>query len=96
MKMYISTPEQVIKALDAAELKSENKEDEIEPIEEKIKKNNPNLALFINKLTNTPYDSLDNNINEFAGLKNIERDIVLKLLKLSPDFSDIINSMKLK
>ena len=91
MKMYISTPEQVIKALDAAELKSENKEDEIEPIEEKIKKNNPNLALFINKLTNTPYDSLDNNINEFAGLKNIERDIVLKLLKLSPDFSDIYN-----
>ena len=91
MKMYISTPEQVIKALDAAELKSENKEDEIEPIEEKIKKNNPNLALFINKLTNTPYDSLDNNINEFAGLNNIERDIVLKLLKLSPDFSDIYN-----
>ena len=91
MKMYISTPEQVIKALDAAELKSKNKEDEIEPIEEKIKKNNPNLALFINKLTNTPYDSLDNNINEFAGLKNIERDIVLKLLKLSPDFSDIYN-----
>ena len=91
MKMYISTPEQVIKALDAAELKSENKEDEIEPIEEKIKKNNPNLALFINKLTNTPYDSLDNNINEFTGLKNIERDIVLKLLKLSPDFSDIYN-----
>ena len=91
MKMYISTPEQVIKALDAAELKSENKEDEIGPIEEKIKKNNPNLALFINKLTNTPYDSLDNNINEFAGLKNIERDIVLKLLKLSPDFSDIYN-----
>ena len=63
VKIYISTPEQVIKALDAAELKSENKEDEIEPIEEKIKKNNPNLALFINKLTNTPYDSLDNNIN---------------------------------
>ncbi len=57
MKMYISTPEQVIKALDAAEMKTENKEDEIEPIEEKIKKNNPNLSLFINKLTNTPYDS---------------------------------------
>ena len=91
MKMYISTPEQVIKALDAAEMKSENKEDEIEPIEEKIKKNNPNLSLFINKLTNTPYDSLDNNINEFMGLKNIEREIVLKLLKLSSDFSDIYN-----
>jgi len=91
MKMYISTPEQVIKALDAAEMKTENKEDEIEPIEEKIKKNNPNLSLFINKLTNTPYDSLDNNINEFMGLKNIEREIVLKLLKLSTDFSDIYN-----
>ena len=91
MKMYISTPEQVIKALDAAEMKSENKEDEIEPIEEKIKKNNPNLSLFINKLTNTPYDSLDNNINEFMGLKNIERESVLKLLKLSSDFSDIYN-----
>ena len=91
MKMYISTPEQVIKALDAAEMKTENKEDEIEPIEEKIKKNNPNLSLFINKLTNTPYDSLDNNINEFMGLKNIEREIVLKLLKLSSDFSDIYN-----
>ena len=91
MKMYISTPDQVIKAIEAAEKKSENKEDEIEPIEEKIKKNNPNLALFINKLTNTPYDSLDNNINEFTGLKNIEREIVLKLLKLSPDFSDIYN-----
>ena len=91
MKMYISTPEQVIKALDAAEMKTENKEDEIEPIEEKIKKNNPNLSLFINKLTNTPYDSLDNNINEFMGLKNIEREIILKLLKLSTDFSDIYN-----
>ena len=91
MKMYISTPEQVIKALDAAELKTENKEDEIEPIEEKINKNNPNLALFINKLTNTPFDSLDNNIDEFTSLKNIEREIVLKLLKLSPDFSDIYN-----
>ena len=91
MKMYISTPEQVIKALDAAEMKTENKEDEIEPIEEKIKKNNPNLSLFINKLTNTPYDSLDNNINEFMGLKNIEREIVIKLLKLSTDFSDIYN-----
>ena len=91
MKMYISTPEQVIKALDAAELKAENKEEEIEPIEEKIKKNNPNLSLFINKLTNTPFDSLDNNIDEFTGLKNMEREIVLKLLKLSPDFSDIYN-----
>ena len=91
MKMYISTPEQVIKALDAAELKTENKEEEIEPIEEKIVKNNPNLSLFINKLTNTPFDSLDNNIDEFTGLKNIEREIVLKLLKLSPDFSDIYN-----
>ena len=91
MKMYISTPEQVIKALDAAEMKVENKEDEIEPIEEKIKKNNPNLSLFINKLTNTPFDSLDHNIDEFTGLKNIEREIVLKLLKLSPDFSDIYN-----
>ena len=91
MKVYISTPDQVIKALDAAELKTENKEDEIEPIEEKIQKNNPNLSLFINKLTNTPFDSLDNNIDEFTGLKNIEREIVLKLLKLSPDFSDIYN-----
>ena len=91
MKMYISTPDQVIKALDAAELKAENKEDEIEPIQEKIIKNNPNLALFISKLTNTPFDSLDNNIDEFTGLKNIEREIVLKLLKLSPDFSDIYN-----
>ena len=91
MKMYISTPEQVIKALDAALLKTENQEDEIEPIEEKIKKNNPNLSLFINKVTNTPFDSLDNNIDEFTGLKNIEREIVLKLLKLSPDFSDIYN-----
>ena len=54
-------------------------------------KNNPNLSLFINKLTNTPFDSLDNNIDEFTGLKNIEREIVLKLLKLSPDFSDIYN-----
>ena len=91
MKIYISTPEQVINAIDAAELKSENKEEEIEPIEEKIEKNNPNLFLFINKLTNTPFDSLDNNIDEFTGLKNIEREIVLKLLKLSPDFSDIYN-----
>lgn len=91
MKMYISTPDQVIKALDAAELKTDNKEDEIEPIQEKIIKNNPNLALFISKLTNTPFDSLDNNIDEFTGLKNIEREIVLKLLKLSPDFSDIYN-----
>ena len=91
MKMYISTPDKVIKALDAAELKAENKEDEIEPIQEKIIKNNPNLALFISKLTNTPFDSLDNNIDEFTGLKNIEREIVLKLLKLSPDFSDIYN-----
>ena len=91
MKMYLSTPDQVIKALDAAELKAENKEDEIEPIQEKIIKNNPNLALFISKLTNTPFDSLDNNIDEFTGLKNIEREIVLKLLKLSPDFSDIYN-----
>ena len=40
MIMYISTPEQVIKALDAAEMKSENNEDEIEPIKEIIKKNN--------------------------------------------------------
>ena len=91
MKMYISTPDQVIKALDAAELKTDNREDEIEPIQEKIIKNNPNLALFISKLTNTPFDSLDNNIDEFTGLKNIEREIVLKLLKLSPDFSDIYN-----
>ena len=90
MKIYISTPEQVINAIDAAE-KSENKEEEIEPIEEKINKNNPNLSLFINKLTNTPFDSLDNNIDEFTGLKNIEREIVLKLLSLSPDFSDIYN-----
>ena len=90
-KIYISTSDQIIKALEAAELKSENKEDEIEPIEEKIQKNNPNLSLFINKITNTPYDSLDNNIDEFTSLKNMEREIVLKLLKLSPDYSDIFN-----
>ena len=49
------------------------------------------MSLFINKITNTPYDSLDNNIDEFTSLKNMEREIVLKLLKLSPDYSDIFN-----
>jgi len=93
MELYISTPDQVIKALDAAELKSEEKEDEIEPIQEKIKKNNPNLSAFICKITNTPFDALDNNIDEFTELKNIEREIVLKLLKLSTDFSDIFNKL---
>ena len=94
MKMYISTPEQVLKAIEnSAVLKTEEKEEEIEPIEEKIKQNNPNLSLFINKVTNTPFEALDNNINEFTGLENIEREIVLKLLKLSADFSDIYNKL---
>ena len=94
MKMYISTPEQVLKAIDnTAILKTEEKEEEIEPIEEKIKQNNPILSLFINKITNTPFEAIDNNINEFTGLENIEREIVLKLLKLSPDFSDIYNKL---
>ena len=81
MKIYISTPEQVLKAIDEAELKNEEKEEEIEPIEEKIKQNNPILSLFINKVTNTPFEAIDNNINEFTGLENKEREIVLKLLK---------------
>ena len=93
MKIYISTPEQVLKAISDADLKSEDKEEEIEPIEEKIKQNNPNLSLFINKVTNTPFEAIDNNINEFTGLENTEREIVLKLLKLSPDFSDIYNKL---
>ena len=93
MKIYISTPEQVLKAIDEAELKNEEKEEEIEPIEEKIKQNNPILSLFINKVTNTPFEAIDNNINEFTGLENKEREIVLKLLKLSPDFSDIYNKL---
>ena len=94
MKMYISTPEQVLKAIDNTSiLKVEEKEEEIEPIEEKIKQNNPILSLFINKITNTPFEAIDNNINEFTGLENIEREIVLKLLKLSPDFSDIYNRL---
>ena len=49
--------------------------------------------MFINKITNTPFEAIDNNINEFTGLENIEREIVLKLLKLSPDFSDIYNKL---
>ena len=93
MKIYISTPEQVLKAISDAELKTEDKEEEIEPIEEKIKQNNPILSLFINKITNTPFEAIDNNINEFTGLENTEREIVLKLLKLSPDFSDIYNKL---
>ena len=93
MKMYISTPEQVLKAISDADLKTEDKEEEIEPIEEKIKQNNPILSLFINKVTNTPFEAIDNNINEFTGLENIEREIVLKLLKLSPDFGDIYNKL---
>ena len=93
MKMYISTPEQVLKAISDADMKTEDKEEEIEPIEEKIKQNNPNLSLFINKITNTPFEAIDNNINEFTGLENTEREIVLKLLKLSPDFSDIYNKL---
>ena len=93
MKIYISTPEQVLKAINDANLKSEDKEEEIEPIEEKIKQNNPILSLFINKITNTPFEAIDNNINEFTGLENTEREIVLKLLKLSPDFSDIYNKL---
>ena len=93
MKIYISTPEQVLKAISDADLKTEDKEDEIEPIEEKIKQNNPILSLFINKITNTPFEAIDNNINEFTGLENTEREIVLKLLKLSPDFSDIYNKL---
>ena len=52
MKIYISTPEQVLKAISDADKKTEEKEEEIEPIEEKIKQNNPNLSLFINKITN--------------------------------------------
>jgi hypothetical protein len=91
MKIYISTPEQVLKAIDAAELKTEDKDEEIESIDEKIKQNNPNLSLFINKITNTPFEAIDNNINEFTELKNTEREIVLKYLKLSTDFSDIYN-----
>jgi len=91
MKIYISTPEQVLKAIDSAELKTEDKDEEIESIDEKIKQNNPNLSLFINKITNTPFDAIDNNINEFTELKNTEREIVLKYLKLSTDFSDIYN-----
>ena len=93
MKIYISTPEQVLKAISDADKKTEEKEEEIEPIEEKIKQNNPNLSLFINKITNTPFEAIDNNINEFTGLENTEREIVLKLLKLSPDFSDIYNKL---
>lgn len=94
MKMYISTPEQVLKAIEnSAILKTEEKEEEIEPIKEKIKQNNPNLSLFINKVTNTPFEALDNNINEFTGLENIEREILLKFLKLSADFSDIYNKL---
>ena len=93
IKMYISTPEQVLKAIEEAEIKTEDKEEEIEPIEEKIKQNNPILSLFINKVTNTPFEAIDNNINEFTGLENKEREIVLKLLKLSPDFSDIYNKL---
>ena len=91
MKIYISTPEQVLKAIDAAELKTEDKDEEIESIDEKIKQNNPNLSLFINKITNTPFEAIDNNINEFTELKNTEREIVLRYLKLSTDFSDIFN-----
>ena len=91
MKIYISTPEQVLKAIDSAELKTEDKDEEIESIDEKIKQNNPNLSLFINKITNTPFEAIDNNINEFTELKNTEREIVLKYLKLSTDFSDIYN-----
>ena len=93
LKIYISTPEQVLKSLDEAALKTEEKEEEIEPIEEKIKQNNPILSLFINKITNTPFESIDNNINEFTGLENKEREIVLKLLKLSPDYEDIYNKL---
>ena len=93
MKVYISTPEQVLKAINDAEKKTEDKEEEIEPIEEKIKQNNPILSLFINKITNTPFEAIDNNINEFTGLENTEREIVLKLLKLSSDFSDIYNKL---
>ena len=93
MKIYISTPEQVLKAISDADKKTEEKEEEIEPIEEKIKQNNPNLSMFINKITNTPFEAIDNNINEFTGLENTEREIVLKLLKLSPDFSDIYNKL---
>ena len=93
MKIYISTPEQVLKAIVDADLKTEDKEEEIEPIEEKIKQNNPILSLFINKITNTPFEAIGNNINEFTGLENTEREIVLKLLKLSPDFGDIYNKL---
>lgn len=91
MKIYISTPEQVLKAIDSAELKTEDKDEEIESIDEKIKQNNPNLSLFINKITNTPFEAIDNNINEFTELRNTEREIVLKYLKLSTDYSDIYN-----
>ena len=76
MEMYISTSEQVLKAIDEADLKTEDKEEEIEPIEEKIKQNNPILSLFINKVTNTPFEAIDNNINEFSGLENIEREMI--------------------
>ena len=91
MKIYISTPEQVLKAIDSAQLKKEDKDEEIESIDEKIKQNNPNLSLFINKIINIPFEAIDNNINEFTELKNTEREIVLKYLKLSTDFSDIYN-----
>ena len=91
MKIYISTPEQVLKAIDAAQLKKEDTDEEIESIDEKIKQNNPNLSLFINKIINIPYEVIDNNINEFTELNNKEREIVLKYLKLSTDFSDIYN-----
>ena len=91
MKIYISTPEQVLKAIDSAQLKKEDKDEEIESIDEKIKQNNPNLSLFINKIINIPFEAIDNNINEFTELKNTEREIVLKYLKLSTGFSDIYN-----
>ena len=96
LSKYDSSPDQIVKSLTESKSKiaeggEEIMGDELDKLDQKIEQYYPHIWLFITKLINTPFEVIDNNINEFMLLKTFEREIVLKYLQISNDYLDIYN-----